>query len=65
MPTIKVENMVVDLSKEAAKLLQQEAENDDTATAHIRADEILCELLRKLGYKEVVYEYEKVSKWYS
>lgn len=36
-------------------------EEDD----HIRADEILCDFLRLLGYNELVDVYESVTKWYS
>jgi hypothetical protein len=32
---------------------------------HIRADEILCEVLEKLGYNELVQAYAKVKKWYA
>lgn len=37
----------------------------DLETAHVEADGILCGLLIDLGMKEVVEEYEKVSKWYA
>lgn len=29
------------------------------------SDDILCELLTRLGYEEVVKEYNKVPKWYA
>lgn len=32
---------------------------------HQVADEVLCELLEGLGFKEVVEEYRKIEKWYS
>ena len=32
---------------------------------HEDADYILCELLEKLGYKELVDVYRDVPKWYS
>ena len=34
---------------------------DDTETAHAQADDILCGLLPK----EIVAEYNKISKWYA
>lgn len=37
----------------------------DTEYQHGKADEILCNLLTYLGYKEVVDEYHKVDKWYA
>jgi hypothetical protein len=31
---------------------------------HRMADDVLCRLLRSLGYRDVVAEYNKVGKWY-
>lgn len=53
------------LSNEMVKRLQVEVGNDDTEQAHVNADKILCELLEKLGYKEVVDKYNEVSGWYA
>lgn len=53
------------LSNEMVKRLQAEVGNDDTEQAHVNADKILCELLEKLGYKEVVDKYNEVSGWYA
>ena len=36
----------------------------DRVYTHIEADNTLCELLEKLGYKEIVEEYKKVDKRY-
>ena len=33
--------------------------------AHTKADALLCELLEKLGYKDLVDKYDEVNKWYS
>ena len=57
--------MKKDLSDKIVKELQTEVENNDTETAHNNADEILCNLLLELGYKEVVEKYNDVSKWYA
>ncbi len=46
------------------KLIEQQ-KNRDTEEAHVEADDVLCYLLKSLGYTEVVTEYEKVKKWYS
>lgn len=43
----------------------KKTERLDTELAHIEDDEILCELLRELGYGKVVDEYKKKSKWYA
>lgn len=37
----------------------------DPEAEHAEADDILCDLLVSLGYKDVVDEWEKVSKWYA
>ena len=36
-----------------------------TDDGHIQADEILCALLRSLGYHKVVKTYDDVAKWYA
>ena len=41
-------------------------QNDsDTEKVHAVADGILCELLRDLGYGEVVDAYEQLDMWYA
>lgn len=37
----------------------------DTEQDHIDADKLLCELLSKLGYNEVVEKFESLRKWYA
>lgn len=37
----------------------------DRETNHIMADSVLCELLVKLGYKDVVKEFDNIRKWYA
>ena len=46
---------------EKLKLIQK---NSDTENTHYEADQLLCKLLTDFGYEDVVYEYERVSKWY-
>ena len=53
------------LSNEMVKRLQEEVDNGDNECAHRNADAIMCELLERLGYKEVVEKYNEVSKWYA
>lgn len=44
----------------------QSLQNDsDTEKVHAVADGILCELLRDLGYGEVVDAYEQLDMWYA
>ena len=47
------------------KRLQEEVKNKDIEEAHYNADQVLCDLLEELGYKEVVDTYNKVDKYYS
>ena len=53
--------------EEAIKLLQEVQEWRDKEAAHIEADNILCELLVSLDpdMKDVVLEYDAVTKWYA
>ena len=37
----------------------------DTECNHINADDILCDMLIELGYKDIVDEYNKIFKWYA
>ncbi len=37
----------------------------DHEDAHSDADEILCELLISLGFKELIEIYNEIDKWYS
>ena len=39
--------------------------NKDIEMAHGDADDVLCALLRDLGYEEIVVLWEKVEKWYA
>jgi len=38
---------------------------EDTEKDHIVADEILCELLRELGFDRLIDLYESFGKWYA
>lgn len=38
---------------------------DDEELSHERADKILCEMLRRLGYEHIVEIFELLIKWYS
>jgi hypothetical protein len=45
--------------------LRKLQKDDDTEDAHKEADKILCEMLIKLGFEDVVKEYNEVGKWYA
>lgn len=39
--------------------------SDDSEQAHIKADEVLTDMLIRLGYDEVVQAYRAIRRWYS
>lgn len=49
----------------AAERLKEIQALSDKEIAHSLADDVLCELLIKLGYAVVVEEWKRVEKWYS
>ena len=51
--------------EDAIEKLKAEQESGDTEMAHSRADDVLCDLLISLGYKDVVAEYLEVDKWFA
>lgn len=51
--------------QEAIKTLQEILLMKDYERAHALADQVLCELLTSLGYKEVVGAWEKIRKFYA
>ena len=44
--------------------MQQLASDADIEAAHGKADDILCGVLDKLGYTEIVDLYNSIEKWY-
>lgn len=50
---------------EAAARIKEKCSHGDWEIAHIDADEILCELLRSLGYAKTVEAWVAVDKWYA
>ena len=51
--------------EEAIEQLKSLQNEYDIERAHARADDVLCELLRTLGYEEVVKEWDEIDKWYA
>lgn len=43
----------------------EEAENDDCELYHMKADQVLCDLLNELGFGALVERYDSKSKWYA
>lgn len=54
-----------ELKNEAVNAMKELSNTDDHEMNHINGDNILCDLLTKLGYKEVVEEFENLYKWYA
>lgn len=54
-----------DIIKEAVEKLEAIEKSGDTEGGHIEADDILCDVLKALGCKEVVDAFEKLDKWYA
>ncbi len=50
--------------EQAISELKKAQGNGDIECAHADADDILCDLLRALGYDDVVDEWMEVDKWY-
>ena len=51
--------------QEFIEKMQEYVSSDDPESAHIDADHLLCELLTKLGYENLVQKYDEVTKWYA
>lgn len=45
--------------------MQEIADNYNTEIRHIEADDLMCKLLKELGYSEGVDVFESMYKWYS
>ena len=57
--------MIIMNKETAIETLQRLQQSHDTEMAHIDADDVLCELLKSLGYEDVVSEYQNVNKWFA
>lgn len=51
-------------AKGFANEMRRIARINDELMGHIQADELMCELLRELGYGEGVEIFEQMDKWY-
>lgn len=50
--------------EEYKQKMENAINNADTVFAHVKVDDILCEFLIQIGYKEIVDIYEKQEKDY-
>lgn len=51
--------------EQALSELKAAQANSDIESAHGDADDVLCDLLRELGYGDVVDAWLQVPKWYA
>ena len=51
--------------EEALSKLKELVGSRDIECAHAYADDVLCDLLKSLGYQDVVEAYEQIDKWYA
>ena len=47
------------------KLKELSDDNEGIEINHINADIVLCNILKLLGYNDIVEQYDKVRKWYA
>lgn len=51
--------------EECAERMKNLAQEKDLEAFHIKADDLMCETLKQLGYGEAVEIFESHEKWYS
>lgn len=56
---------IKELDLKTATLILDECHTGDIENDHIRADELLTELLCRIGYAETVAAFNSVGKWYA
>lgn len=49
---------------EYVRQLENQQTNRNLEQAHYSADEILCTILQRLGYTDIVLAWDEVGKWY-
>lgn len=51
--------------KEFADKMREYDKSNDPEMKHVHADDLMCEVLRELGYEEGVEIFEEMYIWYS
>ena len=59
------EKVIAELKQEYNKKINKLAKIEDEELCHIELDNLLCELLEELGFKEIVDVFKNSEKWYS
>lgn len=67
IPKEVIKDKIKELQKEYInKMIEtQEKYNYDQEIRHAEEDNVLCEILAKLGFKDLVEQYRETSKWYA
>ena len=63
----RVENKIRRLYLKRLQTIVEESHSvgADVEAAHVEADEILCDILDMLGFKDIVEAYNAIEKWYA
>jgi hypothetical protein len=62
---MKIEVTKILTPEEFKAAMSQAFDKCDTESAHVYADELMCDLLRKLGYGEGIDIFDSEEKWYA
>lgn len=49
----------------AKRIIEECSGRGDIESSHAKADELLCDLLKSLGYHETVKAFDELDKWYA
>lgn len=60
---VRIHNHYRDRMQDIVNL--QKRDPSDEETLHVNADRLLCDMLRILGYGDVVDLYDKINKYYA
>ena len=57
--------MTEEMKQSFINRLKDAQNSGDIEAAHYDGDDVLCEALIALGYKDIVEEWEQIPKWYA
>lgn len=58
-------NSELSIDDSVARMIVETCMTGDQECDHSKADDILCDLLRILGYEKTVAAWDQVDKWYA
>ena len=65
MTIVRIDEKYKKRLQEIIEEFESDPDNYTEESAHIDADNIICDLLKDLGYEDIVKIYNKIPKWYS